>query len=92
MAYKEEHLTPRGGGGGGFSAAILLCLVCPMGLGSDKSCGGAHGVLRTVVDIVLLLPVDPVGPWALPVQRGRCKRGTRAHVTGVSGLFNYKQI
>lgn len=40
--------------------------MCP---GSDKSSGGAHGVLRTEVDIVLLLPVDPVGPWALSATR-----------------------
>lgn len=40
--------------------------MCP---GSDKSSGGAHGVLRTEVDIVLLLPVDPVGPWALSAMR-----------------------
>lgn len=38
-------------------------------MGSDKSSGSAHGILRTEVDVVLLLSVDPVGPWALPVQR-----------------------
>lgn len=37
-------------------------------LGSDKSSGGAHGVLRTEVDIILLLPVDPVCSRALPVE------------------------
>lgn len=40
-----------------------------MCLGSDKSSGGAHGILCTEVDIVLLLPVDPVGPRALPEKR-----------------------
>lgn len=38
-------------------------------LGSDKSSGGSHGVFGTKVDIVLLLPVDPVGPWALSVEK-----------------------
>lgn len=58
-----------GGGEETSNATVLrnvergLCLVC---LGSDQSGGGAHGILWTEVDIVLLLPVDPVGPWALP--------------------------
>lgn len=43
---------------------------CPASLGSDKTSGGAHGVLRAEVDIVLLLPVDPVGPRALPAETG----------------------
>lgn len=46
-----------------------------MCLGSDKSSGGAHGVLGAEVDIVLLLPVDPVGPWALPVQGKTAREG-----------------
>lgn len=68
------HGWPTRGGWGGTSNARALRSVrrrrlCPACLGSDESSGGAHGVLRTEVDIVLLLPVDPVGPRALPVQR-----------------------
>lgn len=57
--------------------------LCPACLGSDKSGGGAHGVLRTEVDIVLLLPIDPVGPWALPVQRMRYKRRHEGVTDGI---------
>lgn len=53
---------------------------CPVCLGSDKSSGGAHGVLWTEVDIVLLLPVDPVGPWTLPVWSRRGKKVMRKYV------------
>lgn len=48
-----------------------------MRLGSDKSSGGAHRILRTEVDIVLLLPVDPVGAGALPVQDRKRNLGVR---------------
>lgn len=48
-----------------------------MRLGSDKSSGGAHRILRTEVDIVLLLPVDPVGAGALPVQDRKRNSGVR---------------
>lgn len=48
-----------------------------MRLGSDKSGGGAHRILRTEVDIVLLLPVDPVGAGALPVQDRKRSSGVR---------------
>lgn len=37
---------------------------------SDEAGGGAHGVLRAVVGGILLLPIDPVAPRALPVQTG----------------------
>lgn len=55
-----------------------------MCLGSDKSSGGAHGILCTEVDIVLLLPVDPVGPRALPEQRQEGKGGSRRYMAVVS--------
>lgn len=48
-----------------------------MYLGSDKSSGGSHGVLCTEVDIVLLLPVDPVGPRALPIKKEMDERCLR---------------
>lgn len=51
-----------------------FCAAC---LGSDKSSGGSHGVLWTEVDIVLLLPVDPVGPWALSVEKHKCRSQKR---------------
>lgn len=57
--------------------------LCPACLGSDKSGGGAHGVLRAEVDIVLLLPIDPVGPWALPVQGGMYKRRHEGVTDGI---------
>lgn len=57
---KGEHLAPRR-----FRSVDEDCQVC---LGSDKSSGGAHGVLGTEVDIILLLPVDPVCSRALPVE------------------------
>ena len=34
----------------------------------DEAGGGAQGVLRVIVRDVLLLPVDSISPWALPVQ------------------------
>ena len=37
------------------------------GAASDEARGGAHGVLCTVVHVVLLLTVDPVAARALPV-------------------------
>lgn len=51
----------------------------PGGVASDQPCGGSHGVFCAEVNVVLLLPVDPVGARALPIgwtrkQRGQCHR------------------
>lgn len=62
----------RGGGRGGVTS--------PGGVASDQPGGGSHGVLCAEVDIVLLLPVDPVGARALPVRRTR-RHGGQVTVT-----------
>lgn len=67
MGGKQILIFGVGLRGGGTSNATALRKaevgLCP---GSDEPRGGAHGVLCTEVDVVLLLPVNPVGPWALP--------------------------
>lgn len=40
-------------------------------LRSNEAGGGAQGVFRVVVRCVLLLSVDSVGPWALPVEEAQ---------------------
>lgn len=61
---------------------------------SNEAGGGAQGVFRVVVHCVLLLPVDSVGPWALPVEeaKGRHYRTYNLRPPGSSMLFLIKTM
>lgn len=66
---KTEYLTPPETVKSGGSPGPGLIPDLDIGLGSDESSGGAHGVLRAEVHVVGFLSVDSVGPGALPGKK-----------------------